>query len=159
MWRDKTMPLSQEAEVGLRAAVEYNPAAAQFFMHALRFLPEAVRYKEQDRYGPLALMISALPPLLHVTNAVSVPVKNPAPFPQEKLKFCEVFNKEWLQRRFTKQELADTIERILTEIKPRPILKQVDASTTLILTAEGTFISDNLYDRNWKQKIDPEQQQ
>ncbi|QBD75673.1 hypothetical protein EPA93_06505 [Ktedonosporobacter rubrisoli] len=152
------MPMSQEAMDGLRAAIEYNPGAARYFMHALRFLPEGVRYKEQDRYGPLALMISAIPPALQITSSVSIPAKKPAPFPQEKLKYCEAFNREWLQRRFTKQELADIIEQILSEIKLSPVLKQIDASTTLILTAEGTFLSNNLYERNLKQKIDPEQQ-
>ncbi|MBO0796764.1 MAG: hypothetical protein J2P36_38275 [Ktedonobacteraceae bacterium] len=153
------MPMSQEAIKGLRAAVEYNPAAARYFMHALRFLPEGVRYKEQDRYGPLALMISALPPAVQITDTVSIPAKKPAPFPQEKLKHCEAFNREWLQRRFTKQELADTIEQMLSAVKLRPVLEHIDASTTLILTAEGTFLSDNLHECSLKQKIDPEQQQ
>jgi hypothetical protein len=149
------MPMSKEAMEGLRAAVEHNPATAQYFMHILRFLPIGVRYKEQDRYGPLALMISALPQTMQITKKISIPIlKNPKPFPQEKLSYCEIFNEEWLQRRFTKQELADTIEQMLAEIKPHPLLEQVDASTTLILTAEGTFLSN---ERGTKRKIDPEQ--
>jgi hypothetical protein len=156
--KGKIMPMSKEATEGLRAAVEYNPAAARYFMNIIRFLPIGVRYKEQDRYGPLAMMIPTFTQTMQITDKVSIPVKNARPFPQEKLKFCEIFNKEWLERRFTKQELADTIEQMLSEIQPRPLLEKVNDSTTLVFTAEGTFLSDDLYEREMKRKIDPEQQ-
>ena len=150
------MPMSQEAADGLRAAVEYNPAAARYLMDILRSLPIGVRYKKQDRYGPLAMMISAFPQTMQITRNISLPVKNPRPFPQEKLELCETFNEEWLQQHFTKQELADAIEQILAEIKPGPLLDEIDETTTLILTAEGSFLSDDLYERDLKRKIDPE---
>ena len=96
---------------------------------------------------------------LQITDTVSIPVKNARPFPQEKLPFCEIFNKEWLERRFTKQELADTIEQMLSEIQPRPLLEEVNDSTTLIFTTEGTLLTDDLYEQGMKRKIDVEQQE
>ena len=151
------MPMSQEAADGLRAAVEYNPAAARYLMDILRSLPLGVRYKKQDRYGPLAMMISAFPPTMQITRNISLPVKKTRPFPQEKLELCETFNEEWLQQHFTKQELADAIEQILAEIRPVvPLVDEVDETTTLIFTREGAFLSDDLYERDLKRKIDPE---
>lgn len=134
------MPMSEEAAAGLRAAVEWNPAAARYFMHILRDLPIGVRYKEQDRYGPLALMISAYGQTQQITSEISIPLQNFPPFPEEKLKLCEAFNAEWLQRRFTKQELADAIEQILREVEPRPLFVQVDPHATLIFKASGTYL-------------------
>lgn len=147
------MPLSKEATEGLRAAVKYNPTAAHYFLQMLRFLPLGVRYKERDRYGPLAMMISAVPQSMPITDQISLPVKNVKAFPAEKLRLCEIFNEEWLQRCFTKQELADIIEQILADIKPCPVLGEVDASTALVVTAEGTFLS---HDQEMKLRIDPE---
>ncbi len=131
--------MSEEAMRGLRAAVEYNPAAAQFLLDALRGLPIGVRYKPQDRYGPLGMMILAMAPTLQITDKVSISRKA-EPFPEERLKDCEIFNAEWLERRFTKQELADAIESILNELNPRPMLEQVSPDTSLVFRADGTFL-------------------
>ena len=150
------MPMSQEATEGLRAAVEFNPTAAEYFMHILRDLPIGVRYKEQDRYGPLAMMIFGSS-TIKITHEIEIPVKNSKTFPQEKLRLCEIFNEEWLQRRFTKQELADIIEQMLAKIKPTPLLEETNASSTLIMTAEGTFLVEEVQGRKVKRKIDPEQ--
>lgn len=49
---------------------------------------------------------------------MSLPMK-PAPFPEDKLAACRVFGKEWKQRQFSKQELADSIEAILAELNAR----------------------------------------
>lgn len=133
------MPMSKEALAGLRAAVEWNPHAAKYLLDILRGLPIGVRYKEQDRYGPLSMMLSAIPPTQPITDTVSIS-RIPEPFPEERLKYCEVFNAEWLQRRFTKQELADAIEDILNECLPRPMLEQVAPDTFLIFRADGTFL-------------------
>lgn len=158
--KGEMMPMSKEAAEGLRAAVEYNPATARYFMNIVRFLPLGVRYKEQDRYGPLAMMIlPAFTQTIQITNAVSIPVKNAPPFPKEKLPLCEIFNKEWLERRFTKQELADTIEQILHEIQPRPLLENVSDLSTLVFRAEGTFLSDDHSTREIKRQVDPEEDQ
>lgn len=133
------MPISAEAMRGLRAAVEYNPHAAQFLLDALRGLPIGVRYKPQDRYGPLGMMLSALAPTLQITDKVSIQ-REAEPFPAEQLEDCETFNEEWLQRRFTKQELADAIESILNELSLRPMLEQVTPDMALIFRADGTFL-------------------
>ena len=93
--------MSKQAIEGLRAAVEYNPVAAEYFMHILKDLPIGVRYKEQDRYGPLAMMIFGSS-TMQITKEVDIPVKNLRTFPQEKLKLCEIFNEEWLQRRLNR---------------------------------------------------------
>jgi hypothetical protein len=124
---------------GLRAAVEYNPQAAQYLLDILRGLPIGVRYKPQDRYGPLGMMLSALAPTLQITDKVSIQ-REAEPFPEERLKDCETFNAEWLQRRFTKQELANAIESILNEVAQRPMLEQVTPNMALIFRADGTFL-------------------
>ncbi|MDQ2903951.1 MAG: hypothetical protein M3Y81_10395 [Chloroflexota bacterium] len=133
------MPMSAEAAAGLRAAVEWNPSGARYLLDILRDLPIGVRYKEQDRYGPLAMMLSASQPTRQITREVSIPVRS-EPLSAEKLKACEVFNTEWLQRRFTKQELAEAIERILAEVEPGPMLEEVAPGTEIVFTAEGTFL-------------------
>ncbi len=133
------MPMSIEAAAGLRAAIEYNPQAAQYLLDILRDMPIGVRYKKQDRYGPLSMMLSAVPPTQQITHKVSIS-RQAEPFPVARLKDCETFNAEWLQRRFTKQELADAIEEILNELSLRPMLEQVTTDMSLIFTANGTFL-------------------
>lgn len=111
------MPLSGDALAGLRAAVEYNPFAAWQLLGILRETPALVRYKPEDRYGPLAMMLFGA----HrrwIAPGVSIPVQ-PPPFPEEQLTVCAVFNEEWLRRAFTKRELADTLARVLADIAPR----------------------------------------
>ena len=104
------MPISAEAFAGLRAAVEWNPYGARALLAILRETPAWVKYKD-DPYGPLGLVFG-IPPRRWITNGISVPVK-PKPFPEDDLAACKVFGDEWKQRRFTKRELADTIEKIL----------------------------------------------
>ena len=130
------MPMSEEAAEGLRAAVEHNPDAARGLMHMLRDLPIGVRHKAQDRYGPLSLLIFGAQ-TKWITRDVGFPGAS-VPFPEEKLKACETFNQEWLERRFSKRELAGAIERILAEIPPsRPMLEQVGPNAMLVITATG----------------------
>jgi hypothetical protein len=78
---------------------------------------------------------------------VSIPRKS-GPFPQEQLANCAVFNTEWLQRRFTKQELATAIEHILAEVEKPPLLEEVNEQMTLILTPHGTFLNHDIYRRD-----------
>ncbi|MBV9228509.1 MAG: hypothetical protein JOZ18_04280 [Chloroflexi bacterium] len=146
------MPMSEEAATGLAAAVAYNPSAAQHFMHALRFLPQGVRHKPEDRFGPLSLLINGTRSLVF-TEEVTFPVQDQQAFPQDKLDLCEIFNREWLEGRFSKEELADAIARILAEIKPRPLLK-TDEPSTLIITTQGTYLSSNTQNPEHKRKID-----
>jgi|SRR5579883_2561469 len=130
------MPMSEEAAAGLRAAVEHNPEAARELMYMLRDLPIGVRYKPQDRYGPLSLLIFGTR-MRQITQDLSWP-SGADPFPAEKLKACERFNQEWLERRFSKRELAEAIERILAELPSvRPTLEGVGPNATLVITAEG----------------------
>jgi len=137
------MPMSEEAAAGLRAAVEHNPEAAKELMHILRDLPIGVRHKPQDRYGPLSLLIFGAP-MRWITRDVCLPGK-PVPFPPEKLKDCETFNKEWLDRRFSRQELARAIEGILADLPPAgPMLEQVGPNAMLVITARGqTLLFEN----------------
>ncbi|MDQ2714425.1 MAG: hypothetical protein M3Z08_05915 [Chloroflexota bacterium] len=134
------MPMSAEAAAGLRAAVEWNPNGARYLLDILRDLPIGVRYKEQDRYGPLALMLSASQPTRQITRDVSIPIRS-EPLPAEMLKACEVFNVEWLQRRFTRQELAEAIERTLVEIEPEPMLEEVAPGRRSFLRRRAHFSS------------------
>ncbi len=109
------MPMSDEAAGGLRAAVEWNPFGAYGLLAILRETPAWVRYKPDDRYGPLGFILFGVPPRKPIARGVSVPVKSP-PFPEERLAECEVFGREWLERRFTKRELADAIEGLLVAV-------------------------------------------
>jgi hypothetical protein len=108
------MSISEQAFEALRAAVTWNPIGARNFLDILREYPDWVKYKN-DPYGPLHLLLIPGQHRRQITKGVSVPIKSP-PFPQEKLPACEVFGREWLQRKFSKQELADMIESILREI-------------------------------------------
>ena len=62
------MPMSDQAAAGLRAAVEWNPQSARYLLDILRSLPQGVLYKAQDRYGPLSMMLSAMPPVQQVRS-------------------------------------------------------------------------------------------
>ena len=107
------MPISAEAFAGLRAAVEWNPYGARALLAILRETPAWVKYKD-DPYGPLGMVLFGVMPRKQLINGISIP-HQPDPLPDEKLAACKIFGDEWKQRKFTKKELADTIERILTE--------------------------------------------
>ncbi len=102
------MPLSSTAYVGLRAAIHYNPERAGSLLDALRSFPGAVKYRPENPYGPLTLMLT--------TVTGSLAKAPPKPLPQEQLDACRVFNEEWLRHDYTKQELADAIQKILAEM-------------------------------------------
>ena len=107
------MPLSGEALTGLRAAVQWNPHGARALLAILCETPAWVRYKPEDRYGPLSVMLFGVH-RRSLAPGVGAPAQ-PAPFPDEWLPACAAFNAEWLQRAFTKRELADAIDVILAE--------------------------------------------
>ena len=108
------MAMSEEAFEALQAAVTWNPIGARNLLAILREYPNWVKYKN-DSYGPLHLILIPGQHRKQITQGISVPIKSP-PFPQDKLPACEVFGTEWLQHKFTKQELADMIEMILRNI-------------------------------------------
>ena len=124
------MPMSTRAYVGLKAAVEWNPTAAQLLLSIFKERPQWVKYKD-DAYGPLGLILVSdvvnkpifdrsntqnKPSTISVFNNITVPAKLP-PFPQEKLADCKIFGDEWKQRKITKTEVADTLEKILLELQ------------------------------------------
>ena len=111
------MPLSDEALMGLRAAVAWNPHGARELLAILKEFPAWMKYKD-DPYGPLSLILFGGVLRKWIADGISVPVK-PDPFPEDKLAACQTFGDEWKQCKFTKQELADSIEAILTELKVR----------------------------------------
>lgn len=108
------MPFSPEAWAGLSAAARWNPYGARALLAILREHPGWVRYKPADRYGPLSMMLFAVPPRRWLAPGVSIPAQ-PPPFPDELLPACEAFNREWLGRAFTKRELADAITTLLDD--------------------------------------------
>jgi hypothetical protein len=68
-----------------------------------------VKYKPQDRFGPLGMM---------VTDSVrtdGAPGLSRPGLPQELHPVAETFQEEWLAKSFTKVELADEIEKILCD--------------------------------------------
>ena len=110
------MPMSEEAFVGLRAAVEWNPYGARELLEILKEFPGWMQYKNNPN-GPLDLILVGVAPRRWIAPGISLPMKS-APFPEDKLVACRVFGREWKQHRFTKQELADSIEAILSELNP-----------------------------------------
>jgi hypothetical protein len=76
-----------------------------------------MKYKGNP-HGLLDLILVGVAPRKWIAPGVSLPIKT-APFPEDKLVACRVFGMEWRQRRFTKQELADSIEAILAELNAR----------------------------------------
>jgi hypothetical protein len=116
------MSISSRAYQGLKVVVEWNPSTAQFLLYLLREFPEAVKYKD-DVYGPLTLLLIedvVRKPTFHSLNAhpsntykeITQLTKLP-PFPQESLTDCKIFGDEWKQRKFTKSEFADALEKLL----------------------------------------------
>jgi len=109
--------MSEEAFVGLRAAVEWNPYGARELLGILKEFPSWMKYKDNP-HGPLDLILVGVPPHKWIAPGVILPTK-PVPFPEDKLPACRIFGNEWRQRKFTKQELADKIEALLAELNTR----------------------------------------
>ena len=107
------MPFSSEALQGLETAARWNPHGARELLSILRETPQWVKYKKDDLYGPLGLVLFGVMPQRDLGNGISIPVKK-QPLAPEALRLCEIFGEEWLQKRFSLAELADTIESILT---------------------------------------------
>ena len=105
------MPMSDAARQVLAAAVGLNPDGARRLLAILRTAPAAVRYKPQDRFGPLGMMVGE---------------SGPAGFdrpglPREHHAAVEAFQREWVAKGFSKADLADELEnRLRTLGEPVP---------------------------------------
>jgi hypothetical protein len=121
--------MSPRAYNALKAAAEWNPSTAKFLLFLVKETPDLVKYKN-DSYGPLTLLLvldvvdkpifhSSNTPLkpgdFRILNDLTVSAKLP-PFPKEKLDDCKVFGDEWKERKFSKGELAEILEQILSEL-------------------------------------------
>ncbi len=107
------MPMSSEALTGLPVAIAWNPDAARELLGILRAYSGWVKYKS-DPYGPLHFILGH-PHRRRIAPGVSFTV-NPPPFPEDQRPAFAAFGQEWLERRFTKQELAVTLARLLAEL-------------------------------------------
>lgn len=106
------MPLSDPARQVLETAVGLNPDGARLLLAILRTAPTAVKYKPQDRFGPLGMMVS------EYGGAARNPSLRGLSRPDLALELhgaAEIFQREWLAQSFTKAELADELERCLDQ--------------------------------------------
>ena len=72
-----------------------------------------MKYKPDDTYGPLGMILFGVTPQRDLGNGIRIPIKK-QPLTPEVVRLCEKFGEEWLQKRFSLAELADTIETFLT---------------------------------------------
>jgi hypothetical protein len=98
--------MSSRAMRALAAAVRLNPAGAELLLNALTSAPRLVRYKPTDRYGPLGMMLSPSIRRRLEGDADQDEVR-------ELLEACDSFRQEWLERGFSKTELAAVLELLL----------------------------------------------
>jgi hypothetical protein len=107
------MAISDEALMALREATKWNPTGARVLLAALLEHPNWVKYKP-DEFGPLHLILEAVPPRKQSAPSIDVPYR-PDPFPEAIIPACRQFGKEWRERSFSKAELAHELERIIQE--------------------------------------------
>ena len=108
------MPLSPKSFKALKKAVQWNLHGAYELLVILLGYPGLVKYKN-DRYGPLGLIIVATIPLEQIAPGLTIPRRS-EPFPEEILPLCKLFAEEWRSRKFSKAELAEAIEELLSEL-------------------------------------------
>ncbi len=105
------MPFSESAWHALEVAVRLNPDGARSLLAILRTAPAAVKYKPQDRFGPLGMMVIDS----GQADRADLPARG-LYRPSLAAEFhgqAETFQREWLARSFTKAELADALEHCL----------------------------------------------
>ena len=107
------MPISAEALTALREATRWNPTGARALLAALEEHPDWVKYKA-DEFGPLHLMLDAVPPGRPAGPGLDLPYRS-EPFPEAVLPACRHFGEEWRDRKFSKAELGYELGRILQE--------------------------------------------
>lgn len=103
--------MSAEAFAGLRTVVAWNPGGARMLLAILREHSAWVAYKD-DPWGPLHLIQHAVEPAWTTVDGRLVAAVR-APFPAEGAARYARFGREWLDRAFTKRELAEAIEALL----------------------------------------------
>jgi hypothetical protein len=101
--------MSAEAARGLTAAVLWNPSGARALLDILNTAPGCVKYKQGDPYGPLGMM-------LHGQGWPSALAVGRQGFPEELLPACAAFGEEWLQQRFSKEQLAAVLTALLERL-------------------------------------------
>jgi hypothetical protein len=111
------MAMSAEARQGLRAAVAYNPHAACLLLGILRDAAPWVKHKPDDQYGPLGVILGEQP-RRDLAPGISVPVHR-QPVSASEFAACRRLNAEWLRRDFSKQDLAEVLAEILTDMGVR----------------------------------------
>lgn len=105
------MAMSPPARGALAAAVRLNPDAALLLRAILLTWPGAVKYKREDAFGPLGMLVvgdqraSTLPRRFRGYQRPYLPER----FHKDAVQFRE----EWLARLFTKADLAAAIEACL----------------------------------------------
>ncbi len=126
--------MSDRAQQAVEAAVRLNPAGAQLLYAILRTAPAAVKRKPEDKFGPLGLMVVEARPPVQASFRFKGWVR-PA-LPAKLHQQAAAFRREWLGYRFTKAELADSIEECLRQHgEPVPL---VSGSWRVIRPAKGT---------------------
>ncbi len=107
--------MSDSARRGLEVAVQSNPDGARLLLAVLRTAPGAVRYKADDRFGPLEMMVRESGQNVQVPARLRRSIR--PVLPTEFHEAAENFQSEWLRKSFSKTELADEIEAVLREMK------------------------------------------
>jgi hypothetical protein len=109
------MALSRAALQALEAAVQLNPAGAQALVAVIRTAPAAVKYKPKDRFGPLGMMVVDRRQAPEDPTSTLRGFSRP-PLPTKFHPAAEAFQREWLAKSFSKDELADALERCLRQL-------------------------------------------
>ena len=107
------MPLSDPGRRALRAAVRLNPAAAKLLLSVIRTAPVTMKYKAGDRFGPLGIMVVESGPSFQAPLRLRTFLR--PVLPGEFHRDAESFQREWLAKEFTKEELGNEIEACLRE--------------------------------------------
>jgi hypothetical protein len=119
-----------------------NPEGARELLAILRTAPAAVKYKPEDTFGPLGMMVTETGP----------PAQNPSQrglsrpgLPPQLHGAAEAFQKEWLGRGFTKAELADELERCLNQLGEEALPEERAAWQTIGREADQPDPLSNIF--------------
>jgi hypothetical protein len=105
------MAMSRPARRALEAAIRLNPDAALLLRAILLTSPDSVKYKPEDAFGPLGMLVVSdqrAPTLPRRFRGYQRPC-----LPRRLHKDAVQFREEWLARVLSKAELAAAIEACL----------------------------------------------